>query len=130
MINEDIKFSAHALSQFSKRICVPMLESTSKIREVWSYSKEISQDTAFELTGDKAILKKENKGAKFYLVNLGQEEVLSIIKKEGNYLPLETMIGVFIVKEHNCVTFKTSLENDIWSNIQKFKPNRRYHDLA
>lgn len=125
-MKKDITFSGHALSQFCKRLCIPMINGATKIRQIWYYTKEITREQAWELTYDKEILKKKNKFTKYYLVNFNNPEIYSYIKTEKNTgLPINEMYGIFIVKENYCVTFKTTYDNDIWQHLIKHKNSIR-----
>lgn len=129
-MRNDITFSSHALSQFSKRLCIPMVEAVSVMRGLWNKSQEITRERAYEITLDREILKKKNKDTKYYSVDLSDGEVISKFKSIGYGIPKNITLGIFVVRHNNCVTFKTDLDMDIWSNLYKFKNNRRYFDLA
>lgn len=124
----DVVFTTHALTQFSKRVCVPPTESAQKIRIVWNHAKEVSRDRAFEITGDKEILKKENRNARYFEVPLGKQEIISIMGKD-NHTPFSSMTGLFVLKGKDCVTFKTNMEASIYSQLYSFRYTKRYYDV-
>jgi hypothetical protein len=124
----EITFTSHALGQFAKRVCVPPTDSSQKISIVWQYAKQIDRQRAFEITGDKEILKKDNKNTQYFEVPLGLAEIRSIMG-EDNHTPFEDMVGLFVVKGKCCVTFKTNMENLIYSKLYSFRYTKRFFDI-
>lgn len=123
-----VVFSSHALSQFSKRVCVEMIDTVQHIREVWQCAVEIDRDKAYELTGDKEILKKENDNSKYYEVMFSSPSVMAALKKRPTSY-YQNLIGIFVVRDDTCVTFKTSVEKDIYNNLYKFRYTKRFYDI-
>lgn len=121
MNNDEIIFSSHALSQFSVRTHSNVLDTLLNIRNVWECAEKIDREEAYRIIKYKKFLSEENKKTIYYKVNLGCEEVLDIIEQEGCHLNYNKMIGIFVVKDNKCVTFKTNIESGIWKKIRKNK---------
>lgn len=131
MNNDEITFSTHALNQFAKRTHTDLLNAIPKMRILWEYAEKIDKEEAYELILDNKVLKtkKKYKNTYFYKVDIGSSDVLNLIKEEGCHLPYEQMIGVFVVRDNYCVTFKTNLESNIWANLNPSKLNAKYVNL-
>lgn len=131
MNNDEITFSAHAMTQFAKRTHTDLINAIPKMRILWKYAERIEKEEAYELILDEKVLKtkKKYKDTCFYKVNIGSEEVLDIIKEKNCHLPYEEMIGIFVVRDKHCVTFKTNLESNIWANLNPSKVNAKYANL-
>ena len=90
--------------------------------------EEITSEEAYDLVKDELLLdKKHNKNARYYKVNLGD---INIYSWKGKPL-LTGATGLFVVKDETvCVTFKTTIESEIYSQLQRFAPSRRMNRLA
>lgn len=113
---DKVTFSSHALRQFSSRIGIPILGTAEKIRKVFNQSIIISRDEAYDINGDKAILQKSNKDTTYYKVDMSKPEV-----SDGLNNSLQGMIGIFVVRGRDVVTFKTNRELSIWSSLSRYQ---------
>ena len=131
MNTDKITFSTHALTQFAKRTHTDLINAIPKMHILWEHAEKIEKEEAYDLILDDNVLKtkKKYKNTSFYKVNIGANEVIDSIREKGCHLPYEQMIGVFIVRDNYCVTFKTNLESSIWANLNPSKLNAKYVNL-
>lgn len=112
-----IKFKNHALNQFSNRLSIPFLHSAEKMRKIWDYAEEISREEAIQITSDREIFKKRNKTTRYFKVDLKNPVITKILYEDNCPLKDETVSGLFVVREGYVVTFKTTLELEIWRQL-------------
>lgn len=120
-----IRFSAHALEQMYVRLGFTLDYETRD--ELLDNSTEISNEEAYEIVGDPSILSPRNKkGSKYYMIDLSDDYILDIFEDNGyDTAGIEDLIIIFVIRDNCCVTFKTSRESNIFSNLKTFEYSKR-----
>lgn len=118
-------FSVHAIDQMSLRLGDTIdLETRLDLMDLL---EEISNKEVYELVGDPVVLNDKNrKGSTYYLIDFNRSDVQTVLYDHGyNYEEFEGILGVFVVREGCCVTFKTNTESEIFSNLKELYGSTR-----
>ncbi len=110
-MTKNIKISAHALEQFTSRTSVSTYEACTLLRKSYDNAELITKEEAYQINGDKKILNKYNKKSKYYKIDFSKIDI-----KEIN----NTLIGIFVIRDNEIVTFKTNKEIYIYQSLNNF----------